>query len=223
MEALSALLATVPLDVVIFVAVFAVLAAAVVRQAKPQRRWQARPRYGTKPRTNHAPQPTATRDPTDAAEQLRAVMASTFTAKRVLSRTEAQVMAATEAAIADAGLPWRVLAQVSLGEVLDSPDRLAFNAINAKRVDLLIVSALSDPLAAIEYQGQGHWQGNAPARDAVKKEALRKAGVRYIEITPDHKPADLHREIARLAAAFPAHSGAKRGHAVARAEPPSRA
>lgn len=126
-------------------------------------------------------------------------MAGSFTAKRVLSRTEARVMAAAEVAIAEAGLPWRVMAQVALGEILASPDEAAFRAINAKRVDLLIVAAKSEPLAAIEYQGEGHWQGSAPARDAVKKEALRRAGIGYIEITPAHGPADIRREISRLA------------------------
>lgn len=126
-------------------------------------------------------------------------MAGRFAAKRVLSRAEAKVMAAAEAAIAEAGLPWRVLAQVALGEVLTSPDKDAFFAINAKRVDLLILSEDQMPVAAIEYQGEGHWQGSAPARDAIKKEALRRAGVGYIEVTPLHRAADVRREILRLA------------------------
>ena len=180
-----------------FAAVFAVLAASVF--ARPNRR----PAWRVRPRADFARLVAATRDPSDPAEQLRAVMAGSFTAKHVLSRTEAQVMAAAEAAIAQAGLPWRVLAQVALGEVLASPDEAAFRAINAKRVDLLIVSARSEPLAAIEYQGQGHWQGTAPARDAVKKEALRRAGVRYIEITHEHGPNDVKREIERLATLLP--------------------
>lgn len=53
----------------------------------------------------------------------------------------------------------------------------------------------------IEYQGEGHHQSAAAARDAVKKEALRRAGVGYIEVTPQHTAADLAREIARHAAA----------------------
>lgn len=137
--------------------------------------------------------------PTDATEQLRSVMLSRFTAKRVLSATEQRVMVAAEAAVAEAGLAWRVLPQVALGEVLSSPDEAGFRAINAKRTDLLIVSERSMPIAAIEYQGEGHWQGSAPARDAVKKEALRRAGVGYIEITADHGPEDVRREILRLA------------------------
>ncbi len=96
-------------------------------------------------------------------------------------------------------MPWRVFAQVSLGEVLTCPDRDGFNAINAKRVDLLIADASFTPLAAIEYQGSGHHLGKAAARDAVKKEALRKAGIGYIEITHDHGPQDVRREIGRLA------------------------
>jgi Protein of unknown function (DUF2726) len=146
-----------------------------------------------------APESPAPAHTSDAAEQLRAVMAATFTAKNVLSRTEAGVMRAAEKAIAEAGLNWRVMAQVSLGEILASPDEAAFWAINAKRVDLLIVSAKREPLAAIEYQGQGHYQGTAPARDAIKKEALRKAGIRYIEITFEHGPEDVKREIDRMA------------------------
>jgi hypothetical protein len=52
---------------------------------------------------------------------------------------------------------------------------------------------------AIEYQGYGHYQGTAAARDAVKKEALRKARVRYIAVTPESGTEDMAREILRLA------------------------
>ena len=93
------------------------------------------------------------------------------------------------------------MAQVSLGEVLSSPDARAYSAINSKRVDLLIVSRNGDPIAAIEYQGHGHYQGTAAARDAVKKEALRKAGVGYIAVTPESGTEDMAREISRIAQA----------------------
>jgi len=144
----------------------------------------------------------------DPAEQLRFVMAARFEKRRLLSRSEAHVLYAAEKAINAADLKWRVMAQVSLGEVLSSPDARAYSAINSKRVDLLIVSRFGDPIAAIEYQGHGHYQGTAAARDAVKKEALRKAGVRYIEVTPENGPEDMTREISRIArsldAALPA-------------------
>lgn len=161
------------------------------------RRWVNRSGQsrGKSPRADRVPVPV-----TDAGTQLRIVMAAPFTKQRVLSAGEARVMIEAERAIADLALPWRVMAQVSLGEILRSPDAAAFSAINSKRVDLLIVDERQDPVAAVEYQGTGHWQGTAAARDAVKKEALRKAGIAYIEVMAgSHLPADLHREIARLA------------------------
>ena len=139
---------------------------------------------------------------TDPAEQLRLVMGAEFKKRRLLSRSEAQVLYAAERAINTAAdLNWRVMAQVSLGEVLACPDARAYSAINSKRVDLLIVSRSGDPIAAIEYQGHGHYQGTAAARDAVKKEALRKAGVRYIEVTPESGTEEMAREISRMAQA----------------------
>ena len=54
-------------------------------------------------------------------------------------------------------------------------------------------------IAAIEFQGGGHYQGTAAARDAVKKEALRRAGVDYLEVKPGQTPSDLARAISQLA------------------------
>ena len=52
----------------------------------------------------------------------------------------------------------------------------------------------------MEYQGGGHYQSTAAARDAVKKEALRRAGVPTIEVVGGtHGPDDLRRELRRLA------------------------
>ncbi|MCR5873579.1 DUF2726 domain-containing protein [Phenylobacterium sp. J426] len=138
--------------------------------------------------------------PLDASEQLRLVMDADFEARPLMNRGEARVFEAAERAIAERRLAWRVMAQVSLGEILSASDEAAFRAINSKRVDVLIVTREGRPLAALEHQGAGHYVGGtAPARDAVKKEALRKAGVRYVELTPEHGPEDVAREIERLA------------------------
>jgi hypothetical protein len=136
-------------------------------------------------------------------------MGARFEKRRLLSRSEAHVLYAAERAINAADLKWRVMAQVSLGEVLSSPDARAYSAINSKRVDLLIVSRSGDPIAAIEYQGHGHYQGTAAARDAVKKEALRKAGVRYIAVTPESGTGGMAREISRIAQAEKLNAGRK--------------
>jgi hypothetical protein len=144
--------------------------------------------------------PSESQGPQSPEDQLRIVSKAKFAPRRLLSKSETRVFLSAEKAIKEGELPWRAMAQVCLGEVLWSADARAFGAINSKRVDVLLVDENSHPVAAIEYQGSGHYQGSAPARDAVKKEALRRAGVRYIEISTDHRPKDLAAEIARIAA-----------------------
>lgn len=168
------------------------------RTKRARRRWQERRGNGkgglAAPITSSAASPV-----TDPCDQLRIVMGASFEKRRILSKPEARILYAAEKAIASANLKWRVMAQVSLGEVLSSPDARAYSTINSKRVDLLIISSSGVPLAAIEYQGSGHYRGTAPARDAVKREALRRAGVGYIALTSEHNGDDLMREILRLA------------------------
>jgi hypothetical protein len=92
------------------------------------------------------------------------------------------------------------MAQVSLGEILRTEDKAAYACINSKRVDLLIVDDECRPLHAIEYQGGAHYKGAhaTAARDAVKKEALRRAGIGYVEVVAGDTPAELRRAVERL-------------------------
>lgn len=136
----------------------------------------------------------------DSAEQLRHVAGADFNSRRLLSVSEERVLEALEIIIADMALGWRVMAQVNLAEILDTPDDSAFRAISAKRVDLLIVSAAQMPIAAVEYQGHGHFQGDAAVNDAIKREALRRAGIAYVEVMADDTPAELRDQLRRLAA-----------------------
>ena len=188
----------------VFLAVLAAFLAglAMAKKARgPGRAWRSRPRrepFAT-PETRSGYQ-TPEIIP-DAAEQLRVVMAADFQRRRLMSPNEAQVFKAAEAVVRSLDLKWRVMAQVSLGEVLASSDKRAYAAINSKRVDILLISGAGEPVAAIEYQGSGHYLGTAAARDAVKKEALRRAGVAYIEVTPSHDlTGHLSSELARVAA-----------------------
>lgn len=125
----------------------------------------------------------STPDLKDVGQQLYAVMAASFQRRRLLNRSEYDAFKIIEDDIAAARRGYRVFAQTSLGEVLSSPNEDAFRSINSKRVDILIVDQGGWPVVAVEYQGSGHYQGTAAARDAVKKEALRKAGVRYVEVS----------------------------------------
>jgi hypothetical protein len=76
---------------------------------------------------------------------------------------------------------------------------LTYGCINSKRVDLLLVDGDCQPRHAIEYQGGAHHQGTAAARDAVKKEALRRAGIGYHEVVAGQTtPSELRRLVEKL-------------------------
>jgi len=134
----------------------------------------------------------------DAADQLRIVMKADFKPQRLLNKSEARLFKAVDKQVLEARPGWQVMAQVSLGEILKSEDKAAYGCINSKRVDLLIVDEDCRPLHAIEYQGGAHHQGTAAARDAVKKEALRRAGIGYVEVVTGDTPAQLRRVVEKL-------------------------
>lgn len=185
-------MSAVPVELVIFVGVILCmllggLGANWLRSSKRKPRWNMQ--GGFRPNIPNV---------ADPADQLRFVMNANFTPTKLLSKSEARVLYTAESVIAEAGLKWRVMAQVNLGEILRCADRKAFAAINSKRVDLLIITSAGDPVAAIEYQGSGHYLSSAAARDAVKKEALRKAGIGYIEVTTGDTPKDIRAALAKL-------------------------
>ena len=140
------------------------------------------------------------RGPVDAADQLRTVMRAEFKAQRLLNRSEARLFKALDKMVIEMRPGWQVMAQVSLGEILRCEDKDAYLCINSKRVDLLIVDDESRPVHAIEYQGGAHFKGAhaTAARDAVKKEALRRAGIGYVEVVAGDTQAELRRVVQRL-------------------------
>ena len=73
---------------------------------------------------------------------------------------------------------------------------------NRQQGSLLVLTALraqGRARHALEYQGSGHHQGSAAARDAVKKEALRKAGIGYHEVVAGHTtPKELRALVEKL-------------------------
>lgn len=88
------------------------------------------------------------------------------------------------------------MAQTSLGEVIapvngaasgsEEARDLAFRSINSKRLDFLVIDRTGMPALAVEYQGHGHYQNRAFMRDAVKREAIRKARVPFLEIPAEY-------------------------------------
>lgn len=140
-------------------------------------------------------------DGTDmAAEQLKLVSKASFSSRSLLNRSEAKVFEALDKTVIARNPGWQVMAQVSLGEFLASPDKDAFLAVNSKRVDFALMDQNCRVVHALEYQGDGHHTGtSAAARDAVKKEALRKAGIGYHEVVAGHTtPSELRALVERL-------------------------
>ena len=136
-----------------------------------------------------------------AADQLRTVMKAEFTPQPLLNKSEARLFKAMDKMVLGMHPDWQVMAQVSLGEILRCKDADAYACINSKRVDLLIVDEECRPLHAIEYQGGAHFKGAhaTAARDAVKKEALRRAGIGYVEVVGgEMSPAELRQVIEKL-------------------------
>ncbi|MER8744893.1 DUF2726 domain-containing protein [Mesorhizobium sp. M1004] len=137
--------------------------------------------------------------PIDPADQLRIVMDANFTVQPLLNKSEARVFKELDRMVIGCNPAWQVMAQVSLGEILRSKDADAYSCINSKRVDLLLVDENCLPRHALEYQGHAHHLGSAAARDAVKKEALRIAGISYHEIVGGHTtPSELKRLVEKL-------------------------
>ncbi len=135
-----------------------------------------------------------------AADQLKVVSRAQFTSRSLLNRSEAKVFEALDKAVIARNPKWQVMAQVSLGEFLASPDKDAYSAVNSKRVDFALMDDKCRVAHALEYQGSGHHAGDcAAARDAVKKEALRKAGIGYHEIVAGHTtPSELRTLVEKL-------------------------
>lgn len=199
-----------PLILMAVLAVGAALGIAVERLVEGQKRaerrayWQGRnaANKGSKfaqPKKSSSPEAPKTNG--NATDQLACVMNADFSARPLLNRPEANLFKALDAAVIARNPRWQVMAQVSLGEFLMSPDKDAYGAVNSKRVDFALMDPDARVVHAIEYQGSGHHLpgSSAAARDAVKKEALRKAGIGYHEVVAGHTTAgELKRLVEKL-------------------------
>lgn len=84
----------------------------------------------------------------------------------------------------------RLFAQVASGaflEVMAREDRkeiadAAYHAVHRKVADFLLIDRFGNPVAVIEYQGAGHYQGSAHARDHAKRVACQRANIHFIEV-----------------------------------------
>ena len=72
--------------------------------------------------------------------------------------------------------------QASLGELVTCKDKTGYSAINSKRSDFTITDKNFYPVAVIEYQGSGHFQGNHEIRSTMKATAMNNAGIAYVQL-----------------------------------------
>ena len=130
--------------------------------------------------------------------QLDIVARSDFHKSKLMNKEEYGLFVRLEPLLKANRPGYRLFTQVSMGEIISSPNKSAYFCVNNKRVDFVIISPYGDPLVVIEYQGSGHYQGNAIQRDAVKKEVCRKAGVAFIELTDKYSDRDLDNIILQI-------------------------
>lgn len=141
-------------------------------------------------------------------DHLQLVAEAAFQRVPLLNKSEARLLPILEKLVRELGQGHRLLIQVALGELLCAANAdgkpnyglEANRAINAKRLDFAIIDRRGLMVAAIEYQGSGHHlNSNAFMRDAVKREALRKAGITLIELPPDADEALIRDRLSSIA------------------------
>jgi hypothetical protein len=143
--------------------------------------------------------------------QLLAVTRPTvkFSSSRVMGRGEYELFRAavgvTGQPFPTGNFPFFIFPQVALGQIIRTTAPMewqadhAHRAINSKRCDLLIADRNGNPVAVLEFQGSGHdIGGTAKRRDQIKRIALQRAGVRYVEIRDGATQAEIQQIIRSL-------------------------
>ena len=187
-----------------YIVLFAIVA--VLALLSGSKRNYKRNRKSNRSWSNKKQDRTSKVDITDTSQQLKYVHAVEFKPQKLLNKPEARIFKELEVTVKEHAENHRVMAQVNLGEFLKvdqqsgtKQDRFyAYRSINSKRVDFLIIDRFGTPVIALEYQGDGHHQKAAFIRDAVKKEAMRKAGIHFIEINKGDLPGDIRKQVAKL-------------------------
>lgn len=155
--------------------------------------------------------PTPRPPPPDLADpkaQMEAIAVVAFDTVPLLNKEEARLLYTLEETVKSLGTGYRLMAQTSLGEIIQpvgtqgtsEERRRAYASINSKRIDFGVFNRYGRLVIAIEYQGSGHYQQHTFMRDAVKREAIRKAGVPYLEVPKDFIRGKVQAQILELLA-----------------------
>lgn len=133
----------------------------------------------------------------DTSKALKIALSNKYEKQRLYNKTEEEVFKLLVQLIyTHAKGQYKVNGQTSLGELLKTNNKYAFNVINYKRVDFCIIDKNYLPVAVIEVNGTGHYQNNALERDEIKRAAVESAGIKYIAIRENEdKMEKINREL----------------------------
>lgn len=134
-------------------------------------------------------------DLSDPNIAIQYVQLSQYSVRPIMNKEAYFVFMITERFFKDLKQGHRVIPEMCMGAVLHCADEEGFSSINSKRLDIGVINRTGSLILAIEYNGSGHYQGNAVARDAIKKMALNKAQVPLIEIVPEDSESDIIEKI----------------------------
>ncbi|HTG56500.1 MAG TPA: DUF2726 domain-containing protein [Niabella sp.] len=136
----------------------------------------------------------------DTSKALKIALSNKYEKQRLYNKTEEEVFKLLIQLIyTHAKGQYKVNGQTSLGELLKTNNKYAFNVVNYKRVDFCIVDREYMPIAVIEVNGTGHYQNNALERDEIKRAACESAGIKYVAIRENEsKKEKLERELLSL-------------------------
>lgn len=183
-------------DISFWVIVLLVLAgiSAFFKSKKSKYRQSWRPSYNPNKRFNNQQQIAY-----QSEDHLSITLRHTYEKKRLLNRSEEKVYKAMLQIIySNEKNGFKISMQPSLGEILNCEPE-GHKTINSKRVDFCIVDRNYMPVAVIEVNGSGHYQGDALERDEVKRAAIESAGIKYIALRENENINDkLGRELGFL-------------------------
>lgn len=202
LDIFGSIFSSLPSGTVIFIVI--VLAISIASKVWPKKRRRSN-RSKTEKKGNTFVRQDNDKNITDPKNQLEYIAKVGFKTQKLLNKEEYPLLRLLENAAKGVNKGLRVMAQTSLGEVLTTTnegstkqDRFyAFRSINSKRLDFAIFDRTGTLILAVEYQGSGHYQAKSFIRDAVKREAVRKAGVQYLEIPVDYDPAEASDQVSR--------------------------
>jgi len=164
------------MDFLIFLIIVAVVVALIFPKKKRSHgNWKNQSKNNFK----SGPQPEK---PAEKITQLSVTLSNKYAKKRIINKTEEEVYKLVLRMIyLNAKGKFKINMQTSLGEILTCSSE-GHKTINCKRVDFCIMDIDFLPVAVIEVNGTGHYQGDALERDEVKRTAIESAGIKYIAI-----------------------------------------